>query len=149
MMVLPQDNSELGLTRVPVGPAGQRARRSEPAGGGWLLFAGTMVLIAATIDAVYGVTALAGDDSFSAEELLLGDLSTWGVFFLIAAATQAAAALMIFARNPVGALIGVVAAMLSGTPALFSVLANPVSSLIVIALDVLVIFSLSAYGFRR
>jgi hypothetical protein len=61
MTTPPDDNSELGLMRVPVGEAGLRARRSEPAGGGWLLFAGAMVLIAAAIDAVYGITALAGD----------------------------------------------------------------------------------------
>jgi hypothetical protein len=149
MMAPPDDNSGLGLMRVPVGEAGLRARRSEPAGGGWLLFAGTMVLIAATIDAVYGITALAGDDAFSADDLLFGDLTTWGVFFLIAAAIKATAALMIFARNPVGALIGILTAMLSGTLALFSILANPVSSIIVMALDILVIFSLWAYGLRR
>jgi hypothetical protein len=42
-----------------------------------------------------------------------------GLFFLVAAAIKATAALMIFARNPVGALIGILTAMLSGTLALF------------------------------
>ena len=70
------EHSELGLIRVPVGPAG---RRREPAGGGWLVFAGTMVLTAATADAVFGIAALANDDSFSDDEFLFGDLTTWGV----------------------------------------------------------------------
>ena len=48
-MAEPKDNSELGLMRVPVGPAG---RRPEPVGRGWLVFAGTMVLTAATADAI-------------------------------------------------------------------------------------------------
>jgi hypothetical protein len=148
-MMAPPNETGLGLMRVPVGEAGLRARRSEPAGGGWLLFAGAMVLIAAAIDAVFGITALAGDDAFSADDLLFGDLTTWGVLFLIAAAIKATAALMIFARNPVGALIGILTAMLSGTLALFSILANPVTSIIVMALDVLVIFSLWAYGLRK
>jgi hypothetical protein len=140
---------ERGLMRVPVGPAGLNARRREPAGGGWLLFAGTMVLIAATVDAVFGIAALADSDSFSGDELLFGDLSTWGVFFLIAAAIQAIVALLIFARNPVGALLGILAAMLSGTLALFSILAHPLLSILVMAVDVLVIFGLWAYGFKR
>ena len=55
-MAEPKDNSELGLMRVPVGPAG---RRPEPVGRGWLVFAGTMVLTAATADAVLGIAALA------------------------------------------------------------------------------------------
>ena len=144
----PNDNSELGLMRVPVGPAGRQARRPEPAGGGWLTFAGMMVLIAATVDAVFGIAALANDDSFSDDELLFGDLTTWGVFFLIAAAIKAIVAWMIFARNPVGALLGILGAMLSGTLALFSVLAHPPFSITVMTIDVLVIFSLWAYGIR-
>ena len=145
MMALPEDNSELGLMRVPVGPAG---RRPEPVGRGWLVFAGTMVLTAATADAVFGIAALANDDSFSADELLFGDLTTWGVLFLIAAAIKAVVALMIFARNPVGALLGILIAMLSGTLALFSILAHPLFSILVMTIDVLVIFSLWAYGLR-
>ena len=131
--------------RVPVGPAG---RRREPAGHGWLVFAGTMVLIAATADAVFGIAALANDDSFSDDELLFGDLSTWGVLFLIVAAIKAIVALMIFARNPVGALLGILVAILSGTLALLSILAHPLLSIIVMTIDILVIFSLWAYGFR-
>jgi hypothetical protein len=143
------DNSELGLMRVPVGPAGRRARRREPAGGGWLGFAGTMVLIAATANAVFGITALAGADSSSHDDLLISDLATWGVLFLIVAAIQAMVAVMIFARNPVGALMGILAAMLSGTLALFTILAHPVLSIVVMGLDVLVIFALWAYGLNR
>ena len=147
-MAEPTDNSELGIMRVPVGPAGRRARRPEPAGGGWLVFAGTMVLIAATVDAVFGIAALANDDSFSDDELLFGDLTAWGVFFLIAASIKAIVALMIFARNPVGALLGILVAMVSGTLALCSILAHPLLSVIVMTIDLLVIFSLWAYGIR-
>jgi hypothetical protein len=148
-MAEPEKFSEPGIMRVPVGPAALAARRSKPAGGGWLVFAGTMVLVAATINGIYGITALTRDDSSSADELLFGDLSTWGVFYLIAAAIQAATALLIFARNPVGALMGILAAMLSGTVALFSIFAKPGWSIVVMAIDVLVIFALWAYGFRR
>ena len=148
-MAQPENNSERGLMRVPVGPAGRNARRPEPAGGGWLLFAGSTVLIAAIASAVFGIAALAGDDSFSDDDLLVGDLTAWGVLFLIVAAIQAVVALMIFARNPVGAFIGILGAMLSGTLALLTILAHPVLSAIVMAIDVLVIFGLWAYGRTR
>ena len=107
-----------------------------------------MVLTAATADAFFAIATLANDDSFSGDELLFDDLTTWGVLFLIAAAIKAIVALMIFARNPVGALLGILVAMLSGTLALLSILANPLFSIIVMTIDVLVIFSLWAYGFR-
>jgi hypothetical protein len=148
-MAQQEDNSELGLMRVPVGEAGLKARRAEPAGGGWLLFAGTMVLIAALASAVFGVAALAGDDSFSDDELLIGDLSAWGVFFLTVAAIQGMIALLIFARNPVGAFLGIMAALLGGSLALLTILAHPLLSILVIAIDGLVIFALWAYGLRR
>ena len=55
---------------------------------------------------------------------------------------------MIFARNPVGALLGILVAMLSGTLALLLILAHPLLSIIVMTIDVLVIFSLWAHGIR-
>ena len=135
--------------RVPVGEAGLRARRAEPAGGGWLIFAGAMVLIAASVNAVFGIVAITGDDSFSEEDLLVGDLTAWGVVFLVVASIQVVVALMIFARSPVGALLGILGAMLSGTIALLSILAHPLLSIVVMTIDLLVIFSLWAYGFRN
>jgi hypothetical protein len=45
--------------------------------------------------------------------------------------------------------MGILAAMLSGTVALFSIFAKPGWSIVVMAIDVLVIFALWAYGFRR
>lgn len=140
-----KEHSQLGMLRVPVGPAG---RRREPAGSGWLVFAGTMVLAAATADAVFGISAVANADSFSEDDLVFGDLTTWGVFFLTVAAIKAIVALMIFARNPVGALLGILLAMLSGTLALLSILAHPLLSILVMTIDLLVIFSLWAYGLR-
>jgi len=148
-MAEPTEDSQLGIMRVPVGPAGLHARPREPAGGGWLLFAGAMVLVAATVDAVVGIAALSGEDSFTEDDLLFGDLTAWGIFFLIAAAIQAYVALMIFARNPVGALLGILAAMASGTLALLTILAHPAWSIVVMTIDLLVIFGLWAYGFRR
>ena len=71
------------------------------------------------------------------------------MFHLVAAAIQAATALLIFARNPVGALMGILIAVLSGTLALFSILASPGWSITVMAISVLVIFALWAYGLRR
>ena len=55
---------------------------------------------------------------------------------------------MIFARNPVGALLGILVAMLTAARPLRSILAHPLLSIIVMTIDVLVIFSLWAYGFR-
>jgi hypothetical protein len=129
--------NDFGIMRIPVGPAVREARRVQPAGGGWLVFAGTMVLVAAIVDGVYGIDAIVADD-------------TWrGVVFLVIAAVQSLVALMIFARNPAGALFGIVLAMLSGTVALLTIADHLGWSIAVISIDLLVIFGLWAYGLQR
>jgi hypothetical protein len=129
--------SDFGIMRIPVGPAVREARRVEPAGGGWLAFAGTVVLVAAVVDGVYGIDAISTDD-------------TWrGVAFLVIAAIQTLVALLIFARNPAGALFGIVLAMLNGTVALLTIADHLGWSIAVMAIDLLVIFGLWAYGLQR
>ena len=119
----------------------------EPRGAGWLTFAAVMFLLAATFNAVYGIAALANDDYFAVDELLFGDLSMWGVFYLIAAACQVTAAMLIFAQSSVGAFMGIVIAMLNGTLALLSIGAYPIWSIIILVVDGMIIYGLTVYGF--
>ena len=129
--------SDFGIMRIPVGPAVREARRVQPAGGGWLAFAGTMVLVAAIVDGVYGIDAIVADE-------------TWrGVVFLAIAAVQTLIALMIFARNPAGAALGIVLAVLNGTIALLTIADHVGWSIAVMAIDLEVIFGLWAYGLQR
>jgi hypothetical protein len=94
--------SDYGIMRIPVGPAVREARRIQPAGVGWFAFAGTMVIITAAANAAYAIDALGDGDSLR------------GIVFLAIAAVQVLVALMIFTRNPAGALFGILLAMLNG-----------------------------------
>src|SRR5215218_3813213 len=128
---------DYGIMRIPVGPAVREARRVQPAGGGWLAFAGTMVLVAAIVEAVYGIDAISGDDTVR------------GIVFLVIAAVQTLVALMILAHNPAGALFGILLAMLNGTVALLTIADHLGWSIAVMAIDLLVIFGLCGHtGFR-
>jgi hypothetical protein len=129
----------------PAGPV--RTPRNETRGGGWLTFAGVMFLIAASFNTVYGIAALANDDYFAVDELLFGDLSVWGTLYLIAAALQAIAAGLLFARSAAGALLGILIAMLSATLAIVSIGAYPIWSTIVLVVDGLIIYGLTVHGF--
>lgn len=132
----------------PAAPGGpMREARREREGGGWLTFAGVMFLIAATFNAVYGVSALANDDYFAVDELLFGDLSMWGALYLGAAALQAIAALLLFARSSVGSFLGIAIAMISATLALVSIGAYPLWSITIMFVDGLIIYGLTVYGF--
>ena len=121
--------------------------RDADVGGGWLTFAAVMLLLAATFNTVYGIAALANDDYFAADELLFGDLSMWGVLYLVAAGSQAIAAALIFSRNAIGAGLGILIAMLNATLALLSIGAYPIWSVIVLVVDGMIIYGLTVYGF--
>jgi hypothetical protein len=121
--------------------------RIEAPGGGWRAFAGVMILVAGIFNCVYGISALANDDYFAADELLFGDLSMWGVFYLLVAAAQVITAFLVFARSGVGAALGIILAMLSATLALVSIGAYPIWSIVVMVVDGMIIYGLTAYGF--
>ena len=80
-----------------------------------------------------GIAALANDDYFVADELLFGDLSMWGMLYLILGAIQLLTAFLIWRGSVVGALLGITLAGLSAVNALLSVGAYPIWSLIILA----------------
>jgi len=72
-----------------------------------------MVLVAAIVDAVYGIDAISGEDTAR------------GIVFLVIAAVQTLVALLILGRNPADALFGILLAMLNGTVALLTIAGAP------------------------
>jgi hypothetical protein len=141
------DSTAFGDGASTGGSAAPSTERRETLGGGWLTFAAVMFLIAATFNTVYGIAALANDDYFAVDELLFGDLSLWGALYLIVAASQAVAAVLVFARSPFGAGLGIVLAGISATLALISIGAYPIWSIAVMVVDGLIIYGLTVYGF--
>jgi hypothetical protein len=125
------------------------ARDNVGGGGGWLTFAAVMFLLASMLNLIWGAAALANDDYFAADELLFGDLSMWGVFYLVLSAAQLAAGLLIFAGKESGAFIGIVLATLNAVLALVSIGAYPLWSVTLLVLDGLIIYGLTVYGFEE
>jgi hypothetical protein len=118
-------------------------------GRGWLTFAAVMFTIAAVANAIWGVAALANDDYFAADELLFGDLSMWGVFYLLLAAAQITTAYLIMRRSAVGALLGIGLVLIHATIALMSIAAYPLWTVIVLVIDGLIIYGLTVHGFEE
>ena len=118
----------------------------EHSGEGWAGFAAIIFLVVGMFNVVDGIAALANDDYFHVDELLFGDLSVWGTIFLVVGAAQLLTALLIFRGSHAGALLGVSLAALNAVVALLSVGAYPIWSLVILALDGVVIYALTAYG---
>lgn len=116
-------------------------------GHGWRTFAAVMLFAAAAANALWGIAALANDDHFAVDELLFGDLSMWGALYLAFALLQLVTGVLILSRRMSGAIIGIGIALLSGTLALLSIGAYPLWSVVVLAIDGLIIYGLTVYGF--
>jgi hypothetical protein len=119
-------------------------------GGGWLTFAGIMVLIAGILNVIWGIAAIDSANFFVEDErFIFSDLNTWGWIILIVGVIQLFAAFSIWSGGEFGRWIGIIGASLSAVGALLSLPAYPVWSLAVFGLDLLIIYGLSAYGGQR
>jgi hypothetical protein len=96
---------------------------------GWAVFAGVLFLLAGVFHVMWGIAAVAEDDNFVADELLFGDLSLWGVFYLVLGALQLLAAWLIATGRRSGQIIGLALAFTT-----------------VLVMDLLVIYGLSVHG---
>jgi hypothetical protein len=112
----------------------------------WMSFAGVLFLIGATFNAVYGISALANDDYFASDELLFGDLSMWGALYLAVAAVELVVGLLILNQKRFGVWLGIVLVVVHATIALLSIAAYPIWTVIVLAVDGLIVYGLTVYG---
>ena len=119
-------------------------------GAGWLVFAGIMVLIAGTLNCIWGIAAIDGSTFFVEDsKFIIEDLNTMGWIVLGIGVLQLIAALSIWAGGEFGRWIGIVGASLGALGALLSIPGFPLWSVCVFSLNVLVVYGLTAYGGRQ
>jgi hypothetical protein len=119
----------------------------EEAGGGWILFAGIMLMLVGVLNVIWGIAAVSDSSFFvNGQKYILSNLNTWGWVTLIIGAVQILAALSIWNGNQFGRWFGIGLAGLSAIAALMSIPAYPLWSLAIFAVDILVIYGLAAYG---
>ena len=119
-------------------------------GGGWLMFAGIMVLIAGTLNCIWGIAAIDGSTFFVEDtKFIIEDLNTMGWIVLGIGVLQLIAAFSIWAGGEFGRWIGIIGASLGALGALLSIPGFPLWSVCVFSLNVLVVYGLTAYGGHR
>jgi hypothetical protein len=119
-------------------------------GGGWVAFAGVMIMLAGVINAIYGIAAIAESSFYVGNtRFVFSDLKTWGWIVLCLGALQIAVAVGIWAQEGWARWTGVAVAGLNAIAQLLFISAYPWLSLAVFTLDVLVIYGLIAHGGRQ
>jgi hypothetical protein len=111
---------------------------------GWVTFAGVVAAIVAIWNILSGIAAISKDDQTETlNEVLFGvNITAWGWFWVIIGVLQLVTAYLIFARHPMGQILGVLWAAISASLAVFMIFVAPIWALVVLAIDITIIWAL-------
>jgi hypothetical protein len=99
---------------------------------------------------IYGIAAVANSHVFTANaHYVFGNLRAWGWVTLIIGAVQLVAAAGVLAGSQLARWFGVAVLGLNAVDQMFFLPAYPFWSLIIIAMDVVALWALCAYGSRQ
>ena len=113
---------------------------------GWVTLAAVLVLVVGGYNIVWGYAALDKKELFHPSRLVYSNLDFWGWFFIVIGAIQLLAAFLLFARRPGGLVLTTMGASLNLMLAFFALLANSDWTFAIIALDVLILWSVLAHS---
>ena len=122
----------------------------DPSGwAGWVVFGGVMLILLGIVHVMQGIVALVNDDYYlvTREGLVLNlDFTSWGWTHLVLGVLLGLVGVGLLAGNTAARVAGVVLAVLSAVVNLLFITAYPAWSVVVIALDVIVIYSIVVHG---
>ena len=131
-------------------PSGTSGRYAEGRGYGLIFFASILLLVVGFFNMIYGIAAIANSHVFVANaHYVIGDLRAWGWVTLIIAVLQLVAAGGILAGNQLARWFAVAVVGLNAIDMMFFIPAYPFWALAIIAMDVIALYGLCAYGSRQ
>lgn len=117
---------------------------------GWGVFAAIMLIIAGGFDVLYGFIALAMPDSAylttGGGALFLFDVAGWGWWHVISGALLVLIGAALFSGATWARVVAIILVIINAIGQLFLLPVQPWWSLIVLALDFLVIYALTVHG---
>jgi hypothetical protein len=121
----------------------------RPSGwGGWIIFASVMMILAGTLNAMHGLVAIFNDEwvVWTNRGDLYLDLTTWGWIHLAVGIAVVLAGFGLLTGNVLARAIAVLLAGASIVANFLYMPAYPIWALTIIAIDVFVIFAVTAHG---
>lgn len=128
--------------------AGNGYEGPPPMAIGAIMFAGIMMAISGVFSAFAGLVALAKDDFYvvTPNYLLELDPTTWGYIHLILGIVVAIAGFSVLTGRTWARVVGIIAATVSAIANFGFIPYYPIWSILVIAIDVVVIWALAVHG---
>jgi hypothetical protein len=123
-------------------------RQPSTAAVGWALFAAIMLMIGGMFQIIAGIAAIVEDDFFvvGAKWVFEFDVTTWGWIHIILGGLLILVGAGILTGNVAARTVGVIIAGLSAIANFAYLPYYPVWAIIVIAIDVAIIWALTAHG---
>jgi hypothetical protein len=116
---------------------------------GWIAFAGVIMVMLGVFHAIQGLVALFKDEYYLVNKsglVVNVDYTAWGWVHLIGGIILAAAGFCVFTGQIWARTVGVILALVSAVVNVGFLSAYPVWSLMMIALDVVIILALTVHG---
>jgi hypothetical protein len=124
--------------------------QTEVRGFGLIVFASVLLAMVGFFNLIYGIAAIAQSHVFVANaHYVFGSLRTWGWITLILAVLQLLAAAGALAGNELARWFAVAVVGLNAINQMLFLPAYPFWSLTIIAMDVVALYGLCAYGSRQ
>ena len=129
---------------------GEARRHTEGHGYGLVLFASILLLVVGCFNAIQGIAAIVNSHVFTANaNYVIGNLRAWGWITLILGALQLLAVAGVLAGSQLARWFAVALLALNAIDQMFFIPAYPFWSLTIIAMDIVALWGLSAYGSRQ
>jgi hypothetical protein len=114
---------------------------------GWITFAGFMLVIGGGFAMLEGLAMVIHASNFPGKDLILQENGkTWGWFQIIVGAALLLSGFAVFSGNVLARTVGVIAATVSALGAFSTVQFQPVWNTAIIAVDIAIIWALTAHG---
>ncbi len=122
--------------------------RPRTSTSGWVVFSGTMLLLASLANLIYGITLLVNDEwvVLAVDELIWFDLTTVGIVALVFAALQFFVAMGVFNGDLWARVLGITFAALNALTQMAFISLYAEWSWLLLAVDLLIIYGLSVHG---
>jgi len=116
-------------------------------GFGRALFVAILLLIAGTLNIIYGIAAVGNAHFFSGTQYVFSSLHTWGWITIVVGAIELGAGFSLVSGGAFGRVIGIIAASIGALEALLSIGGtHPWWSLGIFTLCIWVLYGLITYG---
>ena len=142
--------TETRRTRTGAADGAARSGGLEATGWvGWIFFAGIMMVMLGTFQAIEGLVAIFNDKYFVVPRsglVVSVDYTVWGWVHLLLGILVALAGVGVMAGQMWARVIGILLAVVSAIVNISFLAANPVWSTILITVDILVIYALTVHG---